>query len=140
MSRLRARSPEASRREASWRASRREASSQAHARRVQPTRAGFTLVELMVGLSLGALVIASVYTIGVSSARHFQEQQRVSQLQLATRIALDRIRRDVSLAGFGGSPDSAAENPCGTVPGVPRTDKPPLLRRTTMEAWLAPAC
>lgn len=92
------------------------------ARPVPPPRAGFTLVELMVGLSLGALVIASVYTIGVSGARHFQEQQRVSQLQLATRIALDRIRRDVSLAGFGGSPDSDAElpAPCGRVAGAPR--------------------
>jgi hypothetical protein len=74
----------------------------------------------MIGLSLGALVIASVYTIGVSSARHFQEQQRISQLQLATRIALDRIRRDVSLAGFGASPDSDGDRACGRVAGVPR--------------------
>lgn len=90
------------------------------ARPVPPPRAGFTLVELMVGLSLGAVVIASVYTIGVSSARHFQEQQCISQLQLATRIALDRIRRDVSLAGFGASPDSDSERACGRVAGVPR--------------------
>lgn len=83
-------------------------------------KSGFTLVELMVALTLGAVVIASVYTLGASSARHFQEQQRVSQLQLATRIALERVRRDVSLAGFGGTPDSDAERACGSVAGVSR--------------------
>ena len=82
---------------------------------------GFTLVELMVALTLGAVVIASVYTVGAASSRHFQEQQRVSQLQLSTRIALERLRRDVSLAGFGGTPDSTADSlrACGTVAGTP---------------------
>jgi prepilin-type N-terminal cleavage/methylation domain-containing protein len=83
-------------------------------------RGGFTLVELMVSLTLGALVIGSVYTLGAVSARHFQEQQRVSQLQLSTRIALERVRRDASLAGFGGTPDSEAERSCGTGGGVNR--------------------
>lgn len=83
-------------------------------------RSGFTLVELMVALSLGAVVLASVYTIGASSARHFQEQQRISQLQLGVRIALDRVRRDVSLAGFGTMPNSFAVRSAGAVAGTPQ--------------------
>lgn len=88
--------------------------------RRRPDRAGFTLVELMVALTLGALVIASVYTVGATSARQFQDQQRVSQLQLATRVALERVRRDASLAGFGGTPDSNGERSCGGSGSVPR--------------------
>jgi prepilin-type N-terminal cleavage/methylation domain-containing protein len=90
-------------------------------RRPSPPRIarGFTLVELMVALTLGAIVIASVYTLGANASRHFQEQQRVSQLQLAVRIALERLRRDASMAGFGGTPASALEPACGTVAGTP---------------------
>lgn len=75
-------------------------------------RAGFTLIELMVAMTIGALVIATVYTIGGSSARNFQEQQRVGQLQLSTRLALDRLRRDVERAGLHGTPNSALERVC----------------------------
>ena len=79
-------------------------------------RSGFTLVEMMVALTIGAMVIASVYTIGSSAARHFQEQQRVSQLQLSVRLALDRIRRDAGRAGYLGTMNSATDMPCGPLP------------------------
>lgn len=69
----------------------------------------------MIALTIGALVIATVFTIGGSSARNFAEQQRVGQLQLSTRLALDRVRRDVERAGLHGTPSSALETTC-TVP------------------------
>lgn len=81
-------------------------------------RAGFTLVEMMVALTIGAMVIATVYTIGASASRHFQEQQRVSQLQLSVRLALDRIRRDVARAAFHGTMNSALDQNCGPPPGT----------------------
>ncbi|AKF03264.1 PilW family protein [Sandaracinus amylolyticus] len=83
-------------------------------RRPSSRRAGFTLVEMMVAMTIGALVIASVYTLGGSAARDFQEQQRVTQLQLSTRLALDRVRRDVERAGLHGTPDSMVERTCVT--------------------------
>ena len=76
---------------------------------------GFTLLELMVALAIGTLVVATMYTLGGASARSFQEQQRITQLQLATRLAIDRVRRDVALAGFGGTPDSQRERTCGGI-------------------------
>ena len=66
----------------------------------------------MVALTLAAVIIGTVFTLGGASARHFQEQQRVAQLQLATRLALDRVRRDVSLAGLMATPDSRREQRC----------------------------
>lgn len=80
------------------------------------SRAGFTLVELMVALTVGAIVITTVYTISGASARGFQEQQRISQLQLSTRLALDRVRRDVERAGLHGTPNSTFERVCATPP------------------------
>jgi prepilin-type N-terminal cleavage/methylation domain-containing protein len=77
---------------------------------------GFTLLEMMIALTIGSLVIATVYTIGSSAARHFHEQQRISQLQLSVRLALDRIRRDVQRAAFQGTANSATDPTCGPPP------------------------
>lgn len=80
-------------------------------------RAGFTLLELMVALAIGTLVIATMYTLSGSSSRAFQTQQRISQLQLQTRLALERVRRDVVATGFGATPSSTRERTCGA-PGI----------------------
>lgn len=98
------------------RSSSRRSSVRARSRAFRATRAGFTLIEMMVALMIGAMVIATVYTIGASAARHFQEQQRISQLQLGVRLALDRIRRDVARAGFLATMNSASDTPCGPPP------------------------
>ncbi len=82
-------------------------------RRARRGRSGFTLLELMVALALGTLVIGTVYTLGGASSRAFQTQQRISQLQLSTRLAIDRVRRDVAAAGYGGMPDSQLARSCG---------------------------
>ncbi len=63
-------------------------------------RAGFTLVELMVALTIGALVVAAVFSLGGASSRHFQEQQRVGVTQRSVRNAMERLRRDFSRAGY----------------------------------------
>lgn len=79
-------------------------------------QSGFTLLEMMVALTMGAIVVATVFTVGASSARHFQEQQRISQLQLSVRLALDRVRRDAQRAGFHGVANSATTVSCGVNP------------------------
>jgi prepilin-type N-terminal cleavage/methylation domain-containing protein len=62
--------------------------------------AGFTLVELMVALVIGALVVAAMFTLGGATAHHFQEQQRVGVTQRSVRMAMDRLRRDIARAGY----------------------------------------
>lgn len=68
--------------------------------------AGFTLVEMLVAVVAGAMTIATVYSLGAGSSRAFQEQNRVNQAQAAVRSAMELVRRDVSRAGFGATPDS----------------------------------
>lgn len=76
--------------------------------RIQPRsrRSGFTLLELMVALFIGAIVIVSVFTLGGASTRHFQEQQRVGTTQRSVRMAMDRLRRDIARAGYLSVPDT----------------------------------
>jgi prepilin-type N-terminal cleavage/methylation domain-containing protein len=85
-------------------------------RSARSRRAGFTLVELMVALVIAGIVILTIYTIANASAHTFQEQQRVGQLQIATRTAADRIRRDIERAGLQATPDSATERTCQLSP------------------------
>jgi prepilin-type N-terminal cleavage/methylation domain-containing protein len=84
-------------------------------------RAGFTLLELMVALTIGAMVVTAVFALGGGASHHFQEQQRVGQLQRAVRMAMDRFRRDAARAGFGMVPATGAPGvfTCPT-PSLPR--------------------
>lgn len=73
-------------------------------------RSGFTLLELMVALFIGAIVVVSVFTVGGASSRHFQEQQRVGTTQRSVRMAMDRLRRDIARAGYLSVPDTRSNN------------------------------
>lgn len=75
-------------------------------------RQAFTLVELMVALTAGSLLVGSVYMIGASSSRYFQEQHRIAQAQMALRTGAETLRRDLSRAGFLGVPNSSRASIC----------------------------
>lgn len=77
---------------------------------------GFTLIELMVALVAGLIAISTVYTISKASTQNFHEQQRISQAQMATRMAVEQIRLDVQRAGFLGSPNTATARTCLPMP------------------------
>ncbi|MFW5926296.1 MAG: PilW family protein [Myxococcota bacterium] len=80
------------------------------------TKAGFTLIELMVALVAGVIAITTIYFVGAASSRHFHEQQRIAQTQMSVRMAMEQLRRDVQRAGFLGTPNSMRESRCGTPP------------------------
>ncbi|MCA9602912.1 MAG: prepilin-type N-terminal cleavage/methylation domain-containing protein [Myxococcales bacterium] len=76
---------------------------QPRSRRSPRRAAGFTLVEMMVALTAGAIAITSIYYVSAASSQHFQEQQLVANMQTAVRLAAERIRADFQRAGFLGS-------------------------------------
>ena len=87
-------------------------SAAAQARSLRRQHAGYSLVELMIALTAGALVISSTYFIGAASSRHFQEQQRIGQTQTAVRLAMDMVQRDLARAGYLGTANSATDRRC----------------------------
>lgn len=75
-------------------------------------QAGFSLLELMVALTAGAIVIGAVYFVGGASARQFQEQQRIANLQTSVRLGMDQIVRDIERAGYLASGNSRRDQVC----------------------------
>ncbi len=70
---------------------------------------GFTLVELLIAITITAFALAGVYTSFVVQQRSFTTQDQVAEVDLTSKIAFDMIIKDIRTAGFGydgdGSPD-----------------------------------
>ena len=69
---------------------------------------GFSLVELMISMTLGLILIGGVVTMYLSSKRTMHTTEASSQLQEISRFALDRISFDVRMSGFWGCNSIAA--------------------------------
>jgi type IV pilus assembly protein PilW len=63
---------------------------------------GFTLVELMVAITIGLILIAGVIQILTSNKQTFRVQEATSRLQENGRFAIDMLSRDIRMAGFWG--------------------------------------
>ena len=64
--------------------------------------AGFTLVELMVALTLGMLLTTAMAYVYLSSRTAFARQQQLSSLQDSVRIAFENISTDTRTVGHMG--------------------------------------
>lgn len=62
-------------------------------------RRGFTLVELLVAISAGALVSFAAVLLSRNAVRLFQEEARISYAQVAVTMGLNRIGLDLEHAG-----------------------------------------
>src|SRR5262245_35171800 len=72
-------------------------------------QAGFTLIELMVGLALGVIVVAAAFTILTTTSKALRANEQVVDAQQNLRMAMELMSRDIKLAGFG-NPGAAIGN------------------------------
>lgn len=63
---------------------------------------GLTLVELMIGMTLGLLVLAGVLYVFMNARQTYHYTDAVSRLQENGRIAIDTISTDLRRAGYAG--------------------------------------
>lgn len=70
---------------------------------------GFTIVELMVALSISAILLGAVYSMFISSTSVFHTQEQLGTAQYKARTALEQILSDVRRAGFGATPNATAD-------------------------------
>jgi type IV pilus assembly protein PilW len=61
---------------------------------------GFTLVELLVSMSIGMVLLAAVTTTFMSQTRIYNAQEQINEMQQNARGALDIITREVKMAGY----------------------------------------
>jgi type IV pilus assembly protein PilW len=66
---------------------------------------GFTLVELMVSLTIGLIILAAVSSVFVTSKRSYNEQDRQAKMQENARFALNTLMHDLRHAGYYGCMD-----------------------------------
>lgn len=63
---------------------------------------GLSLVELMIGITLGLILLTGVMQVFLSSKNVFTSQQSLSRIQESGRMAIEFLSRDIRMAGFMG--------------------------------------
>lgn len=67
---------------------------------------GFTIVELMVSITITSIVVGALYSVSRATTETFNQQQRAAEMQLRLRLAMERLRADVARAGYMATPNS----------------------------------
>ena len=70
---------------------------------------GLSLVELLISITLGAVILTAVGYVFSGSRASYRQQEELSVVQEAGRIAMELIARDLRMAGFTG---------CGSLGGL----------------------
>ena len=74
-------------------------------------RAAFSLLELMVALTVGGIAITSMYAIGATTTRQFHQQHQLANTLTSLRMALNQIKRDIARAGYLSTPNATPGAP-----------------------------
>lgn len=74
---------------------------------------GFSLVELMVSITIGLIILAAVATIMVNSKSAYNAQDRAGRVQENGRIAMQFLMQDLRLASYYGC-GNFADNPAAS--------------------------
>jgi hypothetical protein len=85
---------------------------------------GFTLTELMVAMSGGFMISIAVFLLARQASRFYTREARTSTATLSNLIGFERLRVDISRAGFMASPNiredlAPCNNPKQTPDGWP---------------------
>ena len=62
---------------------------------------GVTLLELLIALVISAIIVATLYRVFVSQQKNYVVQERVADMQQNVRVAINRMMREIRMAGFG---------------------------------------
>ncbi|MDI6848489.1 MAG: ComGF family competence protein [Candidatus Saccharicenans sp.] len=65
------------------------------------SRAGFSLLECLINLSLSLLILVSALEVSVQARRVFLKLREQQEKSLAAAVALEKIREDLETAGAG---------------------------------------
>ena len=64
---------------------------------------GLSLIELVVILLIGSILIVAMYTLLLGQQRTYNSQDQAVDMQQTMRAAIDRMSRDLRMAGYGGN-------------------------------------
>lgn len=108
---------------------------------------GFSLMELMIAITIGFIVVAGVGYLYLGSRQTFNAQDSLSAIQENSRFALDTMSRDIRMAGYMGCGNlavySASPSTLGNITKAPAIA--PVTPATALQVfpggtgWAAPA-
>lgn len=78
-----------------------------HMTPAQTRQAGFSLVELMVAMTIGFIVVGAVGYLYIGSRGAFRTTDNMSRMQESARYALDLMAREIRMAGYRGCASSS---------------------------------
>lgn len=67
---------------------------------LRKTTRGFTIVELMIAMTLGLILAAAVVSVFLGTRQSFDRDERVMRMQDNARQAIRELKHDVGMAGF----------------------------------------
>ena len=70
------------------------------ARLIRQHHQGFSLVEIMVAMTLGLVLLGGTITLYASSKNSYRLQENIAGMQENARFAIHALRREVEMAGF----------------------------------------
>jgi prepilin-type N-terminal cleavage/methylation domain-containing protein len=62
---------------------------------------GLTLIELLVAMAVSAVLIAAIYRTFIGQYKTYGVQEQVVDMQQNARVAINRMIREIRMAGFG---------------------------------------
>jgi len=62
---------------------------------------GVTLIELLIALVISAVLTAGIYRVFIHQQRSFTTQEQVADMQQNVRVAINRMMREIRMAGCG---------------------------------------
>jgi prepilin-type N-terminal cleavage/methylation domain-containing protein len=62
---------------------------------------GLTLIELLIAMAISAILIAAIYRTFIRQQKTYTVQEQVVDMQQNARVAINRMMREIRMAGFG---------------------------------------
>ncbi len=79
-------------------------------RYVSKNTKGVTLVELIIALVISAILVAGIYRVFLHQQKTHATQEQVADMQQNVRVAINRMIREIRMAGFGGKNENLNGN------------------------------
>jgi prepilin-type N-terminal cleavage/methylation domain-containing protein len=67
------------------------------------SKAGFTLIEVLIAMAVSLIILGSAYSVFISQQKSTVVQTDVSDILQNLRAAMDFLARDIRMAGFSGT-------------------------------------
>ena len=79
---------------------------------------GFTLLELLISMTIGLVVLGSVFSSFTTQKKSYELQEQITVMEQNIRVPLDFITRELRNAGYNPTEDLTTGTSVGLVPGT----------------------